>query len=127
MNEGSPAQTVSSQPASTASDAAGGARAFLATVRPQVYGTGAPDKVLAPLVEPLWVGIRILAAVDATGAIIVDDEGDEVARIETIVEALASAVRATALVVDGFITKQAIHGGVAVYQWSDETPSMGSF
>jgi hypothetical protein len=127
MNEGSPAQTASSQPGSTASHAAGGARAFLATVRPQVYGTGAPDKVLDPLVEPLWVGIRILAAVDAAGATIVDDEGDEVASMETIVEALAAAVRATALVVDGFITKQAIHGGVAVYQWSDETPSMGSF
>jgi ATP-dependent DNA ligase len=127
MTEGSPVQTVSSQPASTAPGEATGARAFLATVRPQIYGTGAPDKVLDPLIEPLWVGIRALAAVDADGATIVDDEGDEVARIETIVEALAGAVRATGLVVDGFLTKQAIQSGLAVYQWSDESPSMGSF
>ena len=126
MTEGSPIDTTPGERAA-APDATTGARAFLATVRPQIYGNGAPDKVLDPLVEPLWVGIRTLAAVDAGGATVVDDDGDEVARIETIVEALAAAVRATGAVVDGFLTKQTIQTGVAVYQWSDESPSMGSF
>ena len=82
MTEGSPIQTQPGEPAAALADATG-ARAFLATVRPQIYGSGAPDKVLDPLVEPLWVGIRALAAVDAAGAIIVDDEGEPVANIET--------------------------------------------
>jgi hypothetical protein len=125
MTEGSPIETTHGEQAA-APDKTTGARAFLATVRPQIYGNGAPDRVLDPLVEPLWVGIRTLAAVDPAGAIIVDDEGDGVAKIETIVEALAAAVRATGLV-DGFLTKQMIQTGVAVYQWSDESPSMGSF
>ena len=126
MTEGSPIQTPPGQPA-VAPDDMTGARAFLPTVRPQIYGSGAPDKVLDPLIEPLWVGIRALAAADAAGAIIVDDDGEPVANIETIVDALADAVRATGLVVDGFLTKQTIQTGVAVYQWSDESPSMGSF
>ena len=74
------------EPAAAPDDTTG-ARAFLATVRPQIYGSGAPDKVLDPLVEPLWVGLRALAAVDAAGAIIVDDDGEPVANIETIVDA----------------------------------------
>src|SRR6476620_3906856 len=126
MHEGSPTQTPPGEPAAAPADTTG-ARAFLATVRPQIYGSGAPDQVLDPLVEPLWVGIRALAAADATGATIVDDDGEAVANIETIVDALADAVRATGLVVDGFLTKQTIQTGVAVYQWSDEAPSMGSF
>jgi hypothetical protein len=119
MTEGSPNQTTSDEPAA--------ARAFLGTVRPQVYGKGAPDKVLDPLIEPLWVGIRALAAVDTGGALVVDETAESVAGIDSIVAALADGVRATGLVVDGFLTKQAIQGGVAVYQWSDETPNMGSF
>src|SRR6476646_7716425 len=99
MTEGSPIETMP------------GARAFLATVRPQIYATGAPDRVLDPLIEPLWVGIRALGAADAAGAIIVDDEGEAVVNIETIVEALDAAARASGLVVDGFLTKQTIQTG----------------
>lgn len=126
MTEGPPIEATLGRPA-VAPDETSGGRAFLTTVRPQIYGNGAPDKVLDPLVEPLWVGIRSLGAVDAAGAVIVDDQGDEVARIESIVEALAAAVRATGAVLDGFLTKQTIQTGVPVYQWSDEAPSMGSF
>ena len=121
------AQTASAQPASAAPGESTGARAFLATVRPQIYGTGAPDKVLDPLIEPLWVGIRALAAVDADGALVADENGDAVLGIDTIVAALVAGARATGVVLDGFLTKQAIQSGPAVYQWSDETPSMGSF
>jgi hypothetical protein len=127
MTEGSPTQTASSGPVPSRADETTGARAFLATVRPQVYGKGAPDKVLDPLIEPLWVGIRVLAAVDAAGAAVADENGDPVIGIDAIVEALVGGVRATGLIVDGFLTKQTIQTGVAVYQWSDETPSMGSF
>ncbi len=60
MTEGSPIQTPPGEPAAAPDDPTG-ARAFLPTVRPQIYGSGAPDKVLDPIIEPLWVGIRALA------------------------------------------------------------------
>jgi hypothetical protein len=127
MTEGNPTETMPSQGAPVATDEPTGAHAFLATVRPQVYGTGAPDKVLDPLIEPLWVGIRALAAIGPEGVLVADENGDPVIGIDTIVEGLVTGARATALVVDGFLTKQAIQSGIAVYQWSDEAPSMGSF
>lgn len=132
MTEGSPPdtrpdQTTSDTAVRPAADDPNGPHAFLATVRPQIYGKGSPDKVLDPLIEPLWVGIRALAAVEPGGAAIVDDEGDAVAGIDTIVEGLVTGTRATGLVLDGFLTKQAIQTSVAVYQWSDEAPTMGSF
>ena len=53
-------------------------RQILATLRPQAYGNGAPQKIRDPLIEPLWTGVRALAAVDAGGATLVDADGDEV-------------------------------------------------
>ena len=47
------------------------ARGVLATLRPQAYGNSGPQKIRDPLVEPLWVGVRILTAVDAGGATLV--------------------------------------------------------
>jgi len=52
-------------------------RHLLTTLRPQVYGNGAPHGIQQPLVEPLWTGIRALAAVDGEGAVLVDASGAE--------------------------------------------------
>ena len=63
-------------------------RQLLATLRPQAFGNGAPQKVLDPLIEPLWTGVRALAAVDGDGATLVDADGDEVLEMAAIVETL---------------------------------------
>jgi ATP-dependent DNA ligase len=93
-------------------------------LRPQIYGNGSPYKLREPLVEPLWTGVRALAAVDGAGVALVDAEGAPVAGMEAIVDGLAAAVNVDGLVLDGFLTKQTAHTSEAVV-WSDEMPSMG--
>jgi hypothetical protein len=69
---------------------------ILATLRPQAYGDGAPQKVRDPLIEPLWTGVRTLAAIDDSGTTLID----------------------------GFLTKQTAHAA-SVVVWPDEMPSVG--
>ena len=99
-------------------------RHLLATLRPQVYGAGAPHKIIEPLVEPLWTGIRALGAVDGEGAALVDADGFPVEGMAAIVEALPEAIHADGVVIDGFLTHQATHQARGIL-WPDEMPSMG--
>ncbi len=104
-------------------------RDVLATLRPQPFGNGSANKVKDPIIEPLWVGLRALAAIDALGALLVDQDGDEITEHAPIVSALAVAGRSDGLVIDGYLTKQVardttgIHTGTAQY---DELPSSGA-
>ena len=100
-------------------------RDMLASLRPQVFAKGAPQKVVDPIVEPLWVGLRALAAVDDGGALMVDSDGEPVPDVARILEGLASGARAESLVVDGIVTKQG-GGSGSVYLWSDDLPSMST-
>ena len=103
------------------------ARGVLADLRPQDFGRGNPSNVSNPLVEPLWAGLRVLAAIDAGGVAIVDEDGDPIEGFEAIVEALSGSSTGSELVIDGIITKQATRTSVSVVAWSDETPfSMAS-
>ena len=103
-----------------------GPREFLATLRPQTYGSGSPSRVQDPIVEPLWTGIRALAAVDADWAILVDEFGEAIDAMPVLLDALVAGARADDIVLDGFITKQATRSGTGVYLWSDEMPSLGT-
>jgi bifunctional non-homologous end joining protein LigD len=96
---------------------------MLASLRPQIFAKGSPRKIVDPIVEPLWVGVRALAAIDDEGAVMVDADGLPISDVDPILQDLAEAARADALVVDGFVTKQ---GGTAggVYLMSDDMPSM---
>jgi ATP dependent DNA ligase-like protein len=102
----------------------GDIRQILETLRPQAYGNGAPDKIRDPLVEPLWTGVRALAAIDGDGASLVDADGDEVLGMAAIKETLGSSVRAGGVVLDGFLTKQTEHAAAPIL-WPDEMPTMG--
>jgi hypothetical protein len=99
-------------------------RQVLGTLRPQAYGDGGPQKIRDPLVEPLWTGVRTLAAVDAGGAVLVDAEGDPVPGMAAIAEALGESLRGDGVVLDGFLTKQTAHAAAAIV-WPDEMPSVG--
>ena len=105
----------------------GRARRTLADLRQQVFGNGSPSRVVDPIVEPLWTGIRVLGAVDERGVALVDFDGDPVEIFADFVEALAAAVPASDVVVEGFITRQATRAASAVVAWSEEMPSIGSF
>ncbi|MFL5675915.1 MAG: hypothetical protein ACJ779_12965 [Chloroflexota bacterium] len=104
-----------------------GPRALLRTLRPQIYGRGSPNKVVDPIIEPLWVGVRALAAADADSGAIVDEDGDIVEGFDEITASLVDVLRATGLVVDGFLTRQATQAAGLVGAWSDEAPTLGSF
>src|SRR6478735_8580376 len=107
----------------TGSEEAIDPREVLATLRPQAYGNNGPQKIRDPLVEPLWVGVRILAAVDGGGATLVDADGDPVPGMATIIDALGESLQADGVVLDGFLTKQTAHAS-AVVIWPDEMPSL---
>ena len=92
-------------------------RDLLATLRPQVYAKGAPQKVVDPIVEPLWVGVRTLAAVDDDGALMVDSDGEPIPDVGRILdddpaaEALAAPsrrVRECEPIVGGIPANQAV-------------------
>ena len=99
-------------------------RQVLATLRPQAYGDGGPQKIRDPLIEPLWTGVRTLAAVDAGGAVLVDADGEPVTGMAAIVEGLRDALQGDGVVLDGFLTKQTAHAAAPIV-WPDEMPSMG--
>ena len=67
------------------------ARGVLADLRPQDFGRGNPSNVSNPLVEPLWAGLRVLAAIDAGGVAMVDEDGDPIDGFDAIVEALSGS------------------------------------
>ena len=102
------------------------ARAVLASLRPQGFGTGRPDRVSDPIVEPLWAGIRALAALDRAGATLTDESGEPIEDQPEIVSALAAAAGSSGLVLDGFLTKQAAQDGIGVTIRTDVVPALGS-
>ena len=119
--------TIASMTDETADPATGLASRALDDLRLQEYGNKPPTSVKDPLVEPLWAGIRVLAAVEAEGVAMIDVDGDPVGGFDEIEAALAAAVPAGSAVVEGFITKQALHAARRVVAWSDEMPSMAGF
>ena len=103
------------------------ARTVLATLRPQPYSKGSSSHVVDPIVEPLWPGLRVLAAVDDAGAVLADEEGDPVADHERVVIALGVSIRAGSLILDGTVTKQILRDEGAMYTAGlEEVPTVGS-
>jgi hypothetical protein len=102
------------------------ARAVLASLRPQAFGTGRPDRVSDPIVEPLWAGIRALASVDREGASLADESGAPIEDQPEVLSALATAALSSGLVLDGFLTKQAAQDGSGVHIRTDLAPTLGA-
>jgi len=96
------------------------------TWRPQAFGRRKPRDLRDPIVEPAWDGVRILAHVGPAGVRLVDEGGADLAPDHPeIVAELASAGLAEALVVDGYLTNQALRSGVGVLPDLVESPGMG--
>lgn len=98
-------------------------------LRLQWFGNGAPDRVAEPVIEPLWSGLRVIAAAqDGTGLLL--DDGKDVPGHDALAVALASAVAATAsgVILDAYVTKQIAseEPGVGVYTGVTELPSAGN-
>ena len=75
-------------------------------LRLQEFGAGRTDRVPDAVVEPVWNGLRVIAAAQGDAAVLLLD-GDEVLGHEELTRALTQAVAATAdgVILDAYITK----------------------
>ena len=86
--------------------------------RPQRFGRSDVRKVRDPLIEPLWIGERVLVELDARGSAgqpgpqvaILDEAGDRIADFPAIEAGIVDAARATSLLIDGYLTDQVERG-----------------
>ncbi len=96
------------------------------TWRPQAFGRRKPRDLRDPLIEPAWDGIRILAHVDPQGVRLVDAGGTDLAPDHPEISAeLAAGGLAEVLVVDGYLTDQALRSVIGIALDGDERPGMG--
>jgi ATP-dependent DNA ligase len=113
------------QPASLARDVQSAA----ATWRPQRFSESGGD-VTDPLIEPLWTGLRVLAAVDDDVATFRDLDGDVIDEFPDVQTELAAARLADRLIVDGYLTHQVIQDQAVIARRAAQArdtaaPSMG--
>jgi hypothetical protein len=78
--------------------------------RPQGFGPLRAGAIDDPIIEPLWGGDRTIIVVDGPGAEpkFFDEHGEpfDDPRLEPIVEDLEESLRAEAVVIDGYLTRQ---------------------
>lgn len=99
------------------------ARTTLADLRPQQFGAGNPGRIRDPLVEPVWAGIRALAAVDGDDAALTGEDGEPIEDQPDVVTALTDAALAERLIVDGYLTKMTVRDGSGVFVAMDDLPT----
>src|SRR5512146_3343450 len=109
-------------------------RAVLDSLRPQAFGDGRPDRVIDPIVEPQWAGIRALAAIDAGdpanlasgGVSLSGEDGEAIDGYPEVLDALAAAALSPGIILDGFLSKQAVQDSTGVFLKVDADTSVQS-
>jgi hypothetical protein len=98
-------------------------------LRLQWFGKGSADRIAEPVVEPLWSGLRVIAAAHDGQGVLLDD-GEDVPAHQHLAEALARtvAVTATSVILDAYVTKQVAseEPGVGVYTGVTDLPTAGN-
>ncbi len=84
-------------------------RATAEGLRIQQFGRRRPNDIEDALVEPLWTGVRVLAAIGADATLFHD--GREIVARTELLDALVAARRSRALVVEGHLTAEAFATG----------------
>lgn len=81
--------------------------AATATWRPQLFGDKRAASIADPIIEPLWTGPRILAAVRHDGTVrLTDVDGEAVTGHDEIGEALRTAAGGATVIVEAFLTAE---------------------
>ncbi|MCI0347129.1 MAG: hypothetical protein L0221_17085 [Chloroflexi bacterium] len=79
----------------------------VAITGPMPYGQVATGAVRDPIIEPLWIGRRVLARLAAgEPGSLTDEEGDAIVAFVPLREEIAAANLAATLIVDGYLTAQ---------------------
>lgn len=98
-------------------------------LRPQAYGHGGTRKVPDPIIEPLWAGLRVLAAVDTaedgTATTTLTEDGQPLEGHPDIEAAVAEAAQADSLIVDGYLVKASAYDQMATILGRDLRPKTG--
>jgi hypothetical protein len=97
------------------------------STRPQAFGNRSANDIAEPVIEPMWSGVRVIAASRGETALILE-EGELFETQATLVEALATAAAATTdgVILDGYVTRQVATDEPGVYTGPDRIPSTGS-
>ncbi len=85
------------------------ALAIARDLRPQAFGSVAPARIKDPIIEPLWSGIRVLAAAEPGASALFDSDGEPVVDFAHVEADLRATVAADEIVIDGYLTKQPAH------------------
>lgn len=75
--------------------------------RPQAFGPRRAQEIADPVIEPLWDGDRVVVHASTAGVTILDGDGAEVDALPEVTTAVADALMAGSVVIDGYLTPQA--------------------
>jgi len=96
------------------------------TWRPQAFGRRNARDIVDPIIEPLWLGDRVVVTGRAGEIGVYDTEGEPVSgEIEPILDQLRMALLADEVVLDGYLTRQATPAAGTVYQIGTRMPTAG--
>jgi hypothetical protein len=94
------------------------------TWRPQAFGRRNARDISDPLIEPLWLGDRVLVASDGDQVGIFDVAGNPItADVDMILPQLSDSILAADAVLDGYLTRQATPAVGTVYLVGSEIPT----
>jgi hypothetical protein len=95
--------------------------------RPQAFGHRNARNIADPVIEPMWRGDRVIVTVAGDDIGIFDTDGASYAGDDTerIVGQLRQAILADAVVLDGYLTRQATPAVGTVYLAGAELPTAG--
>jgi hypothetical protein len=96
------------------------------TIRPASYGSAGSERIQEPVIEPMWTGLRVIAAAEGGEAGLFVD-GEPVTEHGKLAAALAESIGRTAdaLILDAFVTKQAVLTDAIIYTGTEALPSSG--
>jgi hypothetical protein len=95
-------------------------------LRLQSFGAGRSDRIAEPVVEPLWSGLRVIAAAQGDAGVLLH-EGEELLGHEELTQALTQAVAPTAsgVILDAYVTKQISGEDTGIRSGIMPMPSVG--
>jgi hypothetical protein len=96
-------------------------------LRVQEYGRGRSDQVRDPIIEPMWSGLRVLAAFDRQRGVAFAEDGVLVEGHDDVAADLATALAADAAIVDGVLFKPDRYDAAAASRAKDPTPPAAKY
>lgn len=96
-------------------------------VRPQAFGKTKATDIADPLVEPMWPGLRVIAAAGGGTTTLFDEDGAPVEDHPELRSGLARTIGTTAgaAILDGYLTKQVVTDEGGVHTWVNDYPTLG--